>query len=115
MKEKWQSLSAESLSVKVKLMLDTHWSSLSRRRMLMMFERRVNVLGVQLDRGWLRLTRGLHREIHQVGGRKSPVSATPGTTALPPRAMARSEKLVVVELVATSTSVTLVLRHGVGH
>lgn len=78
--------------------------------MLMMFERRVNVLGVQLDRGWLRWTRGLYREVHQVGGRKSPVS-----TALPPRAVARSEKLVVVELVATSPSVTLVLRHGVRH
>ena len=81
-----------------------------------MFERRVNVVGVDLDRGWLSRARGLHREVHQVGGRNSPVSSsTPGTAALPARSMARPEKLVVVELVAASPSVALVLRHRVGH
>ena len=79
-----------------------------------MFERsRVNVVGVELDRGWLRWTRGLYREVHQVGGRKPPISAPPGTAALPARAVARSEKLVVVELVAASPSVALVLGHRV--
>ena len=81
-----------------------------------MFERRrVDVVGVELDRGWLSRARCLYREVHQVGGGKPPVSATPGTAALPPRAVARSEKLVVVELVAAGPSMALVLRHGVGH
>ena len=104
--------------------LNTHWSTLSSSLMLVVvlvvltvvvFERRGNLVGVQLDRGWLRWTTGLYREVHQVGGRKPPISAPPGTAALPARAVARSEKLVVVELVAASPCVPLVLGHGVWH
>ena len=75
-----------------------------------MFERIINVVGVQLDRGWLGGP-GVHREVHQVGGRTSAFLSP----SLPSGSVARSEELMVVELVAASTSVALVLGHGVGH
>ena len=114
----------QSLDIKrFKQRLATHWSTLSRVRMLMMvlvltvmFERGV-VVGVELDVGWLRwTTSGVYREVHQVGRRNSPVTTTTTTsraTSLPAWSVTRSEKLVVVELVAASPSVALVLRHRV--
>ena len=84
----------------------------------MMFERIVNVVGVQLDRGWLRWTTGLYREVHQVGWLNSALRSTRTTTraaALPAGSVAGPEELVVVQLVAAGPSVALVLRHRVRH
>ena len=86
--------------------------------MLMMFERIVNVVGVQLDRGWLRWTTGLYREVHQVGWLNSALRSTRTTTraaALPAGSVAGPEELVVVQLVAAGPGVALVLRHRVRH
>ena len=87
---------------------NTYWSTLS--GMLTVFERIVNILGVQLDRGWVRGP-GLQGKVHEVGGRE-PLLPSP---ALPSRSVARSEKLVVVELVTPGPSVPLVLGHRVGN
>ena len=78
-----------------------------------MFERRVNVVGVDLDRGWLRWPSGLYREVHQVGGRNSPFSFSSSAAALPARSVAGPEELVVVQLVAARAGVALVLGHRV--
>ena len=81
---------------------------------VVVFERRGNLVGVQLDRGWLSWTRGLYREVHQVGRRTSSSSSS-RAAALPARSVAGPEELVVVQLVAAGPSVALVLRHRVRH
>ena len=107
--------------------LNTHWSTLSSSLMLVVvlvvltvvvFERRGNLVGVQLDRGWLSWTRGLYREVHQVGWLNSALRSTRTTTraaALPAGSVAGPEELVVVQLVAAGPSVALVLRYRVRH
>ena len=84
---------------------------------VVVFERRGNLVGVQLDRGWLSWTRGLYREVHQVGWRTSSTSSSSSSraAALPARSVTGPEELVVVELVAAGPSVALVLRHRVRH
>ena len=105
--------------------LNTHWSTLSSSLMLVVvlvvltvvvFERRGNLVGVQLDRGWLSWTRGLYREVHQVCWRTySSSSSSSRAAALPAGSVAGPEELVVVQLVAAGPSVALVLRHRVRH
>ena len=90
---------------------NTHWSSLS--GLVTVFER--IVVGVQLDRGLVGWVVGasLYWQVHQVGRRSSVLPHT--APALPSRSVARPEELVVVELVAASPCVPLVLGHGVWH
>ena len=107
--------------------LNTHWSTLSSSLMLVVvlvvltvvvFERRGNLVGVQLDRGWLSWTRGLYREVHQGGWRRSSSSSSSSSSraaALPAGSVAGPEELVVVQLVAAGPSVALVLRYRVRH
>ena len=92
---------------------NTHWSSLS--GLVTVFER--IVVGVQLDRGLVGWVVGasLYWQVHQVGRRSSVLPHTAPAPALPSRSVARPEELVVVELVAASPCVPLVLGHGVWH
>ena len=75
------------------------------------------VVGVQLDRGLVGWVVGasLYWQVHQVGRRSSVLPHTAPAPALPSRSVARPEELVVVELVAASPCVPLVLGHGVWH